>query len=112
MQLKIKPVVFMAITTACALMLLAQQPKYAKLTSITGIPGEPIAAGTCTTSTSGYLELGGETSGFNDAEFGKAILSALHQGYVITMYPPTKNGIFLNQECHGGAKGTKAPRFP
>lgn len=78
--------------------LFAQQSDHPGI-SIRGVPGEPIATGDCKTSTFGYLELDGKRSGFTDAQFGQAIMSALREGYVITAYPPTKRGIFLNQDC-------------
>src|ERR1039458_3754174 len=83
--------------------LLAQQPSNPKV-RIEGSPSEPIANGTCTSSTFGYMELNGNSAGFSDAEFGKAIRAALRQGYVLTIYPPTKRGTFINQDCHGATK--------
>jgi hypothetical protein len=86
-----------------SVVLFAQQPSKPKIT-ITGVPSEPIAAGTCTSSTFGYLDLNGKRSDFTEAEFGKMIMPALRQGYVLTIYPPTKSGTFVNQECHGTSK--------
>lgn len=79
------------------------QPEKPQVT-IMGVPSEPTPPGTCTSSTFGYLELNGKRTGFTDAEFGQMILPALRQGYVITIYPPTKRGIFVNQECHSAQK--------
>jgi hypothetical protein len=71
-----------------------------RIASITGIPSEPIAPEKCTFSTSGYLEMeNGKTLDFTDAEFGHMILPALRDGYVLTIYPPTKRGIFISQVC-------------
>lgn len=81
----------------------AQQSERPQMT-ITVAPSEPIAPGMCTSSTFGYLELNGKRADFSDADFGRAIMSALRQGYVVTIYPPTKSGVFLNQDCHGPAK--------
>jgi hypothetical protein len=83
-----------------SVLLFSQQASKPKIT-IAGTPSEPIAVGTCTSSTFGYVELNGRRNGFTDAEFGNAMIAALHQGYVITVYPPTKSGIFVNQECNG-----------
>lgn len=83
--------------------LLAQEPTQPKMT-IVGAPPEPIAEGTCTFSTFGYVKLNGKATEFSGAEFGNAVLAALRQGYVLTIYPPTKSGIFVNQECHGTSK--------
>lgn len=63
-------------------------------------PSEPIATGDCKNSSVGYLYLNGKSTDFTDEEFGKMIMPALRQGYVITIYPQTKRGIFVYQECH------------
>src|ERR1700682_5450636 len=77
-----------------------------KIASIKGVPSEPISPGKCTFSTFGYLEDHGKTNDFTEAEFGHMILPALRDGYVLTIYPPTKRGIFVNQECHSAEKPT------
>ena len=33
------------------------------------------------------------------AEVGKFVNSGLHEGYVLTIYPESKRGIFVNLEC-------------
>jgi hypothetical protein len=80
--------------------LLAQQPSKPTGYTIEITPPEPIAVGACASSTFGYLELNGKRTDFTEAEFGRMILPALRQGYVLTIYPPTKSGIFVNQQCH------------
>ena len=85
------------------LMVFPQQGDKPKV-SLSATPPVPVAAGTCTSSTSGYLDLNGKTAGFTDEEFGRMILPALRQGYVLTIYPPTKRGVFVSQECHGSKK--------
>ena len=74
--------------------------------TIKALPSEPIATGNCTFSTSGYLEENGKTADFTDAEFGHMILPALRQGNVVTIYPPTKRGIFASAECHSAERLT------
>ena len=78
------------------------------ITSIKAMPGEPIPKGTCTYSTSGYLEKDGKRE-FKDADLGKLIAPALRQGYVITLYPPTKHGIYAYQECPSSGNSTAIP---
>jgi hypothetical protein len=71
-----------------------------RIASVTGVPSEPIAPGRCTYSTSGYLEMAnGKKENFTDAEFGHMILPVLRDGYVLTIYPPTKRGIFISSMC-------------
>jgi hypothetical protein len=95
----------LGILTVAALAVLAQDRP--RIASITAVPSEPIPPGKCTYSTSGYLELkDGKTKDFSDAEFGQMILPALRDGYVLTIYPPTKRGIFVNSECRSANKPT------
>ena len=82
-----------------SVLLFSQQPSKQNMT-IHGSPSEPIATGSCVSTTFGYIELNGKTADFTDAEFGHVISAALRQGYVLTIYPPTKRGVFVNQECH------------
>jgi hypothetical protein len=42
------------------------------------------------------------------AEIGKFVDSSLRNGYVLTIYPETKRGIFVDMEC----LATKAPSHP
>ena len=80
-----------------------------RIVSITGVPSEPIATGPCTLSSSGYLEMAnGKTANFTDAEFGHMTLPALRDGYVLTIYPPTKRGIFVSSACPA-ASASKRP---
>jgi hypothetical protein len=66
------------------------------ISKITVLPSEPIiASGSCTASTAGYLEIKGRTK-MTKAEIGKFVDSSLRDGYVITIYPETKRGIFVD----------------
>ena len=103
MQFKFKILLPIGLVCGLTILLFAQKPQQPKIT-IVGAPSEPIPTGTCTSSTFGYLELNGKTVEFTDAEFGQMIMPALRQGYVLTIYPPTKRGIFVNQECHNSAR--------
>jgi hypothetical protein len=104
MQLQInRPAIHWSLIPILALALFGQEPSKRGVT-ITPIPPEPIAVGTCTSSTFGYLEWNGKRTGFTEAEFGHMLMPALRQGDVLTIYPPTKSGTFVNSECHGTAK--------
>jgi|ERR1017187_2196810 hypothetical protein len=87
-----------AVAALLAFSLLGQQPNKPTISKITAVPSEPIPKGTCTSSTAGYLEKAGRTN-LTDAEIGKSVFGALRQGYIVTIYPPTKRGIFVNFEC-------------
>jgi hypothetical protein len=80
------------------LALFGQEPSKPVIAGVKVLPSEPIPSGSCTSSTAGYIEKNGRTD-FTDAEFGQMILSALKGGYVLTLYPRTKSGIFIFQEC-------------
>ena len=76
-----------------------QQTTKPTIASISGVPSEPMpTTGNCTSSTSGYLELHRRTE-LTEAEIGKFVRSSLQNGYVVTIYPRTKSGIFVNMEC-------------
>lgn len=94
---------FIGLVCCLAVMLFAQQSDSPNLVSVVPkVPADAIAAakaGVCISTVSGYLELNGKTSSFTDEEFGKMIQPALRQGYVLTIYPPTKRGIWTYQEC-------------
>ena len=66
---------------------------------ITTIPSEPVAPGTCKFSTAGYLEMPDGRVNLTENEIGNAISEDLKQGYVVTVYPKTKRGIFVSDEC-------------
>lgn len=95
----------LAVISAAVFCLLAQDSDRPKISKLQGVPSEPVPPGTCKASTFGHLQLNGKTADFTDAEFGKMILPALREGYILTIYPPTKSGIFINQEC-ASAKAT------
>jgi hypothetical protein len=103
MQSLLRYLMIPVVLVGIVLLAVAQQTSKPTMT-IAVSPPEPITGGACTTSTFGYLDLNGKTSDFTEEELGKMILPALRQGYVLTIYPPTKRGIFVNQECHGSKK--------
>ncbi len=79
--------------------LTCQDSSKPSISKITILPSEPVMpTGTCKFSTSGYLEMNGKTK-ITKAEIGNFIDSSLHDGYVVTVYPGTKRGIFVNMEC-------------
>jgi hypothetical protein len=66
----------------------------AQIRKITVLPSEPIEpTGNCKTSTAGYLK---KTS---KAEIASFVEPSLQDGYIVTLYPRTKSGIFVNMEC-------------
>jgi len=69
-----------------------------RITSIIPLPSEiPVSPANCTTSRSGYLEKNHHK--MTEAEVEKFVTSSLRDGYVLTIYPKTKSGIFVNMEC-------------
>lgn len=102
MQSQVKHLAIFAALAGIVVLAVSQQTSKPTVTIVVS-PPEPIAQGSCTTSTFGYLDLNGKTE-FTDVELGKMIMPALRQGYVLTIYPPTKRGIFVNQECHNTTK--------
>jgi hypothetical protein len=76
--------------------------------NITTLPSEPVQPGSCTSSTAGYLEKAGRTK-LTDSEIGHAVSAALKDGYVVTLYPQTNQGLFVNYECLVRSKNATAP---
>ncbi len=99
----IERTILMGAAMLLALALIAQEPTKPRIV-IKAISPEPVAEGTCAFSTDGYLEENGKKDGFTDAEFGHMVLPALRQGYILTIYPPTKRGFFISQECQRAEK--------
>jgi len=88
----------------------SQQLEKPRISNITTLPSEPILAGNCKSSTAGYLEMPSRRTDLTDAEIGHSISKALKDGYIITVYPKTKRGIFVNYECPLAEPGT--PKTP
>jgi hypothetical protein len=77
----------------------AQSPSKPTIQQIGMLPSDPIVAiGSCKSSTGGYLERNHHAR-LNKAEIGDFISSSLQDGYIVTIYPPTKRGIFVAMEC-------------
>lgn len=72
-----------------------QQPEKPSI-SVTIGPSEPVVpSGNCTSSRAGYLE---QTKP-SDFEIGRFVSEKLHEGYVVTIYPTTKRGVFTYLTC-------------
>ena len=97
MQRKVVQIMFAVLLGAGALF--AQSANKPSITSITGLPSEPVKpTGTCKVSTQGYLEVNHRTN-LSQKQIGKLISKFVHDGYIVTIYPPTKDGIFVDLEC-------------
>jgi hypothetical protein len=68
--------------------------------SMIGMPSEPVVPGACKSSTAGYLEKDGRTE-LSEAEIGHYVVSKLRNGYILTIYPQTQRGIFVDLDCTG-----------
>jgi hypothetical protein len=99
----------LAILILSAWSVIAQEITKPTIGNITVVPSEPIAPGTCTSSSAGYLEESGGRTKLTDREIGQTISAALKGGYVVTVYPPTERGIFVFYECPAGSAESKAP---
>jgi hypothetical protein len=95
-----------------ALGLLAQGPNKPNLTSVHIIPSEPpVERAQCTSSRSGYLQMIGDgRAQLTDTEVGRHVLARLREGYIVTLYPPSKSGIFVDADCPASQQTiSKAP---
>lgn len=94
-----------------ALTLSAQEPAKPTIADIAAVShDEPLAKSACTSSSSGYLEKDGRTK-LTEAELGHFISSSLRDGYTLTLYPESKNGIFADMRC-SPAKKAISPQHP
>jgi hypothetical protein len=87
--------------TACLALIACGLPGQEKptITKIIMLPSDPVVpSGTCRSSTAGYVEIKRRTK-LTDAEIGKAVAGYLKDGYIVTVYPATKNGTFVNLDC-------------
>jgi len=94
----------------CVAILAAQEskPNIGKITALSTDP--PLIAAVCTASRSGYLEKDGKTK-MPETELATFIASSLHDGYIVTVYPESKRGIFVEMECSASTKAM-APSHP
>jgi hypothetical protein len=88
---------FLALVTISGL-LIAQQPNKNRITVTVGPGGDPIHPSTCKSSVLGYLEIGGRTN-LTPTEMGQYVLDRIGKGFVLTIYPETKNGIAVSADC-------------
>ena len=87
----------------------SQEVNRPQISNITVLPSESVVpTGSCTSSTAGYLEKDGKTE-LTKVEIGKFVDSSLRDGYVLTIYPKTKRGIFVNMECIAAPKVPSHP---
>jgi hypothetical protein len=76
-----------------------------RIASIRTLPSDPIPSGpwSCKSGSAGYLEERGGRTDLSDAELGQTVAAYLRDGYTATIYPKTKNGIFVDLECNAVA---------
>jgi hypothetical protein len=94
-----------------ALALCAQEPSKPRISSITALPADASPSGNCSASRSGYLETSGKEK-ITEAKLARFVSSNLRDGYVLTIYPETSNGIFVNMECTAKRPFTATPLRP
>ena len=90
---------FLFATLLGAVSLFAQQTDKPRISTLTVVPSEPIQpTGNCKSNTGGYLNKDGRTA-LTNSEIGQFVSDKLHDGYILTVYPATKNGIFVSAGC-------------
>jgi hypothetical protein len=74
----------------------AQQPSKPEIGRVEILPSESVVpSGDCKSSTAGYLEQNQPT----DGQIGEFVSKSLQHGYIVTVYPATKRGVFVNIVC-------------
>jgi hypothetical protein len=95
----------------CALTLPAQESNKPQIRKITALPGDTaLSPPTCTASRQGYLESSGKK--MTEAEMARFVTSSLREGYVLTIYPESKSGIFVDMGCPAKQPTTAIPSHP
>jgi hypothetical protein len=89
-------------TLAVAMAAVAGEPQMT--VTVTELPPEPIPAGSCTESNSGYLGIVGtdkkERTNLTDQEIGEYVRKRLAEGYSVTLYPQASGKMFTVATCH------------
>jgi hypothetical protein len=98
---------FLALVAISGL-LIAQQSNNNRITVTVGPGNNPIHPSTCTSSVFGYLEIGGRTN-LTATEMGQYVLDRIGKGFVLTIYPETKDGIAVSADCRN-ATSPSVPR--
>jgi hypothetical protein len=80
----------------------SQEPKLPKV-SVSELPPEPIPAGTCKESYSGYLEIPdhgkGKNTNLSSQEIGDYVKKRLSEGYSLALYPQASGRLFIVETC-------------
>jgi hypothetical protein len=88
----------------------AQEPSKPRISNIAAVPSDPASASSkCAASWSGYLEHKGKK--VTDAEISRFVTTSLRDGYVLTIYPETSNGVFVDMACSSKTQ-VNAPEHP
>lgn len=104
--------VFILVTLATTLAAAGQETAKPQVGKVVGIPSDLTVSGNCTAATQGYLSMPKGRTKLTEAEIGKFVRSSLRNGYVITVYPETGNGIFVDLECLKAKQATASPSTP
>jgi hypothetical protein len=71
--------------------------------TVTELPPEPIPAGTCKNSYSGYLELSEHGKpkkiNFTSQQIGDYVKKRLGEGYSLSLYPQASGRLFVIEDC-------------
>jgi hypothetical protein len=97
--MRVKLICVVCLLLSAIIPLNSQELNQPRISNVTVLPSEPVhPSGNCTMSRSGYLEKNGKTK-IKKAEIGNFVDSSLRDGYIVTIYPESTRGIFVNMEC-------------
>jgi hypothetical protein len=89
----------LVLTVASIAILGQDKAKIDKITVSVADPEEPaLHPATCQLPTYGYLHLGTRTD-LTPQEIGEYVVSALADGKVVTIHPPSKSGVYAYADC-------------
>ena len=81
----------------------SQETKAPTKVSVAELPPEPIPAGTCKDSYSGYLEISEhgkpKNTNFSSQQIGDYVSERLSKGYSLSLYPQVSGRLFVIETC-------------
>jgi hypothetical protein len=98
----VKKVLF-AVLLLCSPLIFSQESRLPEKISVTELPPEPVSAGTCQKSYSGYLEIADHKKdkkiNFSSEQIGDYVKKRLAEGYSLSLYPQASGRLFIIETC-------------
>lgn len=94
---------FLLVALLMSALAFSQESKSPKVSGVAEAPPEPIPAGTCKQSYSGYLEFQehgkAKNTNLTSQEIGNYVKKRLSEGYSLSLYPQASGRLFVIETC-------------